>query len=106
MRSGLNQTQSQRQTLAPQMRQGLRLLAMSLPELRSELVAEMAKNPVIDDVEPTLEKTTVSAREQQIAADERIADYPEDDNTRDAAYLDGFNRGVRSPPDRFPNCRG
>ena len=89
----LSQTQSQRQTLAPQMRQGLKMLAMSLPELRSELIAEMAKNPVIDDVEPTLEKTTVSEREQQLAEDERIADYPEDDDMRDAAYMDGIARG-------------
>lgn len=55
MTGGLSQSQTQKQTLAPQMRQGLKMLAMSLPELRSELLAEMAKNPVIDDVEPTLE---------------------------------------------------
>ena len=100
MVTGLVQSQSQRQTLAPQMRQGLRLLAMSLPELRSELIAEMAKNPVIDDIEPTLEKTTVSEREQQMAEDERVSDYPEDDNTREAAYMDGIARGENgSDPD-------
>lgn len=93
MNSGLSQTQSQKQMLAPQMRQGLRLLAMSLPELRSELLSEMAKNPVIDDVEPTLEKTTLSEKESEQTAEERVSDYPEDDNARDAAYLDGFNRG-------------
>ena len=60
METGLSQRQSQTMTLAPQLRQGLKMLAMSLPELRSELIAEMAKNPVIDDVEPTLEKTTFS----------------------------------------------
>ena len=93
METGLSQRQSQTMTLAPQLRQGLRLLAMSLPELRSELIAEMAKNPVIDDVEPTLERTTLSDKESEDAADARMSDYPEDDNTRDAAYLDGFNRG-------------
>ena len=93
METGLSQGQSQRMTLAPQLRQGLRMLAMSLPELRSELIAEMAKNPVIDDVEPTLERTTISDKESESAAAERTSDYPEDDNTRDAAYLDGFNRG-------------
>jgi len=87
------QKQSQTMTLAPQMRQGLQMLAMSLPELRSELIAEMARNPVIDDIEPTLEKTTVSEREQKMQEDERVADYPEDDDTRDAAYLDGVARG-------------
>ena len=75
------------------MRQGLRLLAMSLPELRTELIAEMAKNPVIDDVEPTLEKTTVSEREHQLAEAERVADYPEDDDMRESAYMDGIARG-------------
>ncbi len=93
MTGGLSQSQTQKQTLAPQMRQGLKMLAMSLPELRSELLAEMAKNPVIDDVEPTLEKETISAKESEREDEERVSDYPEDDNARDAAYLDGFNRG-------------
>ena len=90
---GQRQNQSQRQALAPQVRQGVKLLAMSLPELRGELLAEMAKNPVIDDVEPTLEKTTVSAREQELAEGERVSDYPEDDDMREAAYMDGIARG-------------
>ena len=100
MTGALSQTQSQRQILAPQMRQGIRMLAMSLPELRSELIAEMAKNPVIDDIEPTLEKTTVSERERQLAEDERVSDYPEDDDIREAAYMDGIARGKNgSDPD-------
>ena len=100
MTGTLSQTHSQRQILAPQMRQGIRMLAMSLPELRSELIAEMAKNPVIDDIEPTLEKTTVSERERQLAEDERVSDYPEDDDIREAAYMDGIARGKNgSDPD-------
>ena len=100
MTGALSQTQSQRQILAPQMRQGIRMLAMSLPELRSELIAEMAKNPVIDDIEPTLEKTTVSERERQLAEDERVSDYPEDDDIREAAFMDGIARGKNgSDPD-------
>ena len=93
MEAGLRQRQSQTMTLAPQLRQGLKMLAMSLPELRSELIAEMARNPVIDDVEATLEKTTLSEKEREGEAAESVSDYPEDDNTRDAAYLEGFNRG-------------
>ena len=93
MDAGLRQRQSQTMTLAPQLRQGLKMLAMSLPELRSELIAEMARNPVIDDVEPTLEKTTLSEKEREGEAAESVSDYPEDDNPRDAAYLEGFNRG-------------
>ena len=100
MTGALSQTQSQRQILAPQMRQGIKMLAMSLPELRSELIAEMAKNPVIDDIEPTLEKTTVSERERQLAEDERVSDYPEDDDIREAAFMDGIARGKNgSDPD-------
>lgn len=79
------------------MRQGLKMLAMTLPELRSELIAEMARNPVIDDVEPTLEKTTVSEREEKLRDDARISDYPEDDNTFDTAVLDGIARGASDP---------
>jgi len=94
MQNGLVQRQSQSMTLAPQMRQGLKMLAMSLPELRSELMAEMAKNPVIDDIEHTLEKTTVSSREKEMEEGERVSDYPEDDNAFDAAYLGGVARGV------------
>lgn len=80
-------------TLAPQMRQGLKMLAMSLPELRAELLREMSLNPVIDDIEPTLEKTTISEKESEAVESERVSDYPEgDDNPFDSAYLDGVNR--------------
>ena len=89
MQAGLQQRQAQKTSLAPQMRQGLKMLAMSLPELRTELIAEMAKNPVIDDVEPTLEKTTVSEKERESAADERVSDYPDEDyDARDIAQPD------------------
>ena len=79
--------------MAPQMRQGLKLLAMSLPELRQELLREMSVNPVIEDVEQTLEKTTVSERERQLADAERPSDYPEEDDYRDVAYMEGVVRG-------------
>ena len=89
METGLSQRQSQTMTLAPQLRQGLKMLAMSLPELRSELIAEMAKNPVIDDVEPTLEKTTFSEKEREGAAAEQVSDYPDEDfDARDTAQPD------------------
>ena len=90
MEAGLSQRQSQKMSLAPQLRQGLKMLAMSLPELRSELIAEMAKNPVIDDVEPTLEKTTFSEKEHEgDAAAEQVSDYPDEDfDARDPAQPD------------------
>ena len=93
MTAGLSQQQRQKQVLAPQMRQGLRLLAMNLPDLRQELLREMSVNPVIDDVEPTLEKTTVSAREQEISERERQDDYPENDDSFEHAVLEGVSRG-------------
>ena len=89
METGLGQRQAQTMTLAPQLRQGLKMLAMSLPELRSELIAEMAKNPVIDDVEPTLEKTTFSEKEREVDAAEQVSDYPDEDfDARDTAQPD------------------
>ena len=91
METGLSQRQSQTMTLAPQMRQGLKMLAMSLPELRSELIAEMAKNPVIDDVEPTLEKTTFSEKERagEESSSSSSSDYPDEDfDARDTARPD------------------
>ena len=93
---GQRQSQSQAMTLAPQLRQGLKLLAMSLPELRGELIAEMSRNPVIDDIEPTLEKTTVSDLLANAEANaERKSDYPEEEGTSfDDAYMDGINRGM------------
>lgn len=84
----LRQAQSQTLTLAPQMRQSLRLLALSLPELRAEIYEEMARNPVIDDLEQTLERETVSQKEREAAAEERLqaSDYPDDDALPDPSY--------------------
>jgi RNA polymerase sigma-54 factor len=82
------QRQAQTQTMAPQMRQSLNMLAMSLPELRDELYREMSNNPVIDDIEQTLERETISDRERK--SDEEVrsreSDYPEDDSDENAAY--------------------
>ena len=93
MEGGLVQRHSQTITLAPQLRQGLKLLSMNLPDLRAEVLAEMAQNPVIYDVKPTLESTTISERVSKLAKEERSSDYPDDEDMRDAAYLEGFNRG-------------
>ena len=75
LRTGLEQTQA----LAPQQQQGLRLLAMNLPELRQEILREMACNPVIDDVKSALEVTTVTeARERKERQSEAEPDFPDD----------------------------
>ena len=82
------QTQSQSMVLAPRMLRGLDMLAMSLPELRAELNRELETNPVIDDVERTLEKDTVSQKEREVADRERSQedDYPDDDSAPDSFY--------------------
>ena len=77
----LRQKLTQSQTLAPQMRQGLELLAMSLPELRQRLYDEMSRNPCIEDIEATLEKTTVSEEVREMERDESVddSDSPDED---------------------------
>ena len=66
----LRQKLTQGQVLAPQMRQGLELLAMSLPELRQRLHEEMSRNPCIEDIEATLENTTVSEKVREMERSE------------------------------------
>ncbi len=76
----LEQRQRPSLQLAPQQRQSLKLLAMSLPELRQELVRELETNPVIEDFDHPLE-TSLSAAET--CAEERnessVAPFPEDE---------------------------
>ena len=77
----LRQKLTQSQTLAPQMRQGLELLAMSLPELRQRLHEEMSRNPCIEDIEATLEQTTVSEKVREMERAESVddPDSPDED---------------------------
>ena len=74
----LGQSQRQKQTLtvSPQQLQGLKLLAKSLPELRAEIFAEMARNPAIEDVERSLETNLSEVERQREAADD-APDFPE-----------------------------
>lgn len=83
-----SQSQSQTMVLAPRMLRGLDILAMSLPELRAELNRELETNPVIDDIERTLEKETVSQKEREVADDRSSRDdgYPDDDSAPDSFY--------------------
>lgn len=87
---GASQTQAQTQTqiLAPQQRQSLEMLAMCLPDLRAQLYREMAKNPVIEDIEQTIEKQSVSdgERASERREKEREGDYIDDENAPAEAY--------------------
>ena len=69
MTNDLRQTQKQTMTmtLAPQQRQSLHMLQLSLPDLRAELYGEMAQNPVIEDIEQTIESSTTSQKEEEAA---------------------------------------
>ena len=76
----LQQGQRLSQQLAPAVRQSIRMLAMNLPELRQEIVHEISVNPLIDDVEHTIE----SPMEESVARQaERAESYetmmPEDE---------------------------
>lgn len=79
-------------SLTPQARMGLRMLAMNLPDLRAELLREMSSNPVIEEVEPTLEKTVVSDRERQDDLALRGSDYPDDGEGFENSFEEGFYR--------------
>lgn len=52
MKLRLQTTQSQHLVLTPQLRQALRLLQMSAPELDAEIDAAVESNPLLDWVEP------------------------------------------------------
>lgn len=88
MTTSLGQTGrlDQKQTLAPQMLQGVKMLAMSLPVLRTELMAKIASNPAIEDIDHPLE-TLLSEVEARQKADEPMPDYP-DDGYEPAASVD------------------
>ena len=72
LRAAPSQVQVHR--LSPQMRQSIAMLAKNLPELREELYREMASNPVIEDIEPTLERETVSQKERETELEDRAFD--------------------------------
>ena len=77
----LGQSLRQKQMLAvsPQQLQGLKLLAKSLPELRAEIFAEMARNPAIEDVERPLE-TSLDAIEDRRGESAAEPDYPDEES--------------------------
>ena len=95
------QAQEQTQTMSLQMQNSLRLLAMSLPELRAALYRELDANPCIEGIESTLEQetTTQAARESEARAyegedhyDDDRDDHAEVDYTADADALERRQR--------------
>lgn len=84
MDNSLSISTSQKQilTLGHQQLQGLRLLQMTLPELRTEVQHEIESNPAIEDTDHPLE-TTMTDAEAKRREDEGdgVSDFPEDDFT-------------------------
>jgi RNA polymerase sigma-54 factor len=83
--------QKQTQKLGQRQLQGLTLLAKSLPALRSEIAAEIDRNPALEDMDHPLE-TSLSEMEQKSDEMAGEPDYPVDDFTpglsRDEALAD------------------
>ena len=88
----VSQRQTQTVVLAPQLRHGLKVLAMGRQELRREMLREISENPVVDD--------EGSAREEiPERSDEPEGLEPGDGAVDDlgVAYLEGANRGSADP---------
>ncbi len=76
----LRQGQKQSQQLAPAVRQSIRMLAMSLPDLRQEIVREIALNPMIEDMDHILESSMTDALSKNDRLEsEAAAAMPEDE---------------------------
>ena len=106
---GFNLTQSlkQQQTLAPQMRQGLKMLQMTSLELSAELQHAMETNPVIEDVTNRIERQMsaelpedhpygeVTEKPLDLGTDAEMAKVMGTDAT-DAGYRDYFLGNMES----------
>ena len=76
----LQQGQKQTQQLAPAVRQSIRMLAMNLPDLRQEIVREIAQNPLIEDLDHALERPMDDAVSQNaLKVDDAASVLPEDE---------------------------
>jgi RNA polymerase sigma-54 factor len=76
----LQQGQKQSQQLAPAVRQSIRMLAMNLPDLRQEIVREIALNPMIEDIDHVLESPMTDALSKNDRREsEAAAAMPEDE---------------------------
>lgn len=91
--SSLQQSLSQQQTLAPQMRQSLEILQASTLELQQLLRQAMDQNPVLED-----ETTSLSLDElEHDAPPEEEALHDQDDDLRELAILE--SRAISSSQD-------
>ncbi|NNC88873.1 MAG: RNA polymerase factor sigma-54 [Akkermansiaceae bacterium] len=91
--ASLNQSLSQQQTLAPQMRQSLEILQAGTLELQQLLRQALEQNPVLDDETATL---SLDEMEEEEAGPDEIP-AGKDDELREQAILE--NRAVSSSQD-------
>ena len=78
----LRQGQRQSQQLAPAVRQSIRMLAMNLPDLRQEIVREIALNPLIEDIDHVLESSMTDALSKNDRRESEAASaMPEDESS-------------------------
>ncbi|MGN0854640.1 MAG: RNA polymerase factor sigma-54 [Kiritimatiellia bacterium] len=82
------QGMAQTQMLSQQMQRSLKMLAMSLPELRAQLHEELRNNPCIEEIESTLEKETTTQKEREAEAQEYEGADPYDTDMDDHAEAD------------------
>jgi len=81
----LQKNLKQTQALSPSVIQGLNLLVKSLPDLRAEIVAEIERNPALEDVDHPLERQLSEVERENRTQDDE-PDYPADD------FTPGLNR--------------
>lgn len=89
----LNQTQSQKIILAPQLRQFLKLLELPVMELEQKVEEELAQNPVLEEVQPNpSEEPLEGETDGQIDRknDERVQDILEALKTSKEMLADEF----------------
>ena len=94
----LSQSLKQQQTLAPQMRQGLKMLQMTSLELRAELQHEMEVNPVIEDVTSRIERQMSSELPEAHSygeVTEKPLDFGTGENMASALGTDTTDDGYR-----------
>ncbi len=94
----LSQSLKQQQTLAPQMRQGLKMLQMTSLELRAELQHEMEVNPVIEDVTSRIERQMSSELPDAHSygeVTEKPLDFGTGENMASAMGTDATDDGYR-----------
>lgn len=92
--ASLNQSFSQQQTLAPQMRQSLEILQANSLELSQLITQAMAANPVLEDV--TEYESLDQLTDEETSKEEQLDDWQDsyEDDVRELAIMERRNSGI------------